>query len=93
MPADQKDNILSLLLCFLNRFHKCGRVQGSTRGVEENFARAAVPGEQVEALGMNLTHFATGVASGSLDELRSDCVGVRITRFTNEVNEEFQACM
>ena len=52
-----------------------------------------MPGEEIEALGMNLAHFASGVTTGSLDELSSDCVGMCIAGFTDEVDEEFQPCM
>lgn len=90
MATDQKYEILSFVFGLTNELHESSGIHRATRGVEENFARARMAGEEVKADRNDFAHVTACVSAAPLDKFGSDRIGMRIARFADVVEKEFQ---
>jgi hypothetical protein len=90
MAANKKDQVLCLMLGALDDLDKAWGIKRTSGRIEKELARAGVPGEEIETLGINLSHFTPGVAAGTFQELGSHAVGVGVAGFADVVDEKLQ---
>lgn len=90
MPANKENKILGIVLSAPDQLSESGGVKRTARGIKEDFARSWMPGEQVKPPRNNLAHVAGCVTAAPFLEFRGNGVCVRIARFTDVIQEEFQ---
>ncbi len=87
--SHEKDDIASGLTLFVNDLAgKNLGIEGLAKGVEHDFEGRCVNREQVESGRVNFAAFASDVAAGALQELRSELVGVLIPQLAVEVKKD-----
>ena len=91
MTADEEDEILRIAGGAFDDLDESGRIEGASGGIEKDFARARVFGEQIEAARLNFAHLTSGKTRGALYELSSDGVGMGVARFADVIDEQGHA--
>ena len=90
VTSDQEHQVLRIEFCTAKEIGELRRVHGAAGGIEEDAARGRMFRDEVNAAGVDFGHRARHVASGALEELGGDGVRVRVARFADEIEIEFQ---
>jgi hypothetical protein len=91
VPANEKDQVLRLVLSPRNELNEGWGIELAASGIEEYLTSAGVFGKQVEALRNNLAHLALGIAAGALEKLCRNAVRMKVARFADVIDEELHA--
>lgn len=90
MAANEKNKILSVVFGLTNDLYESSGIHHAAYRVEEDLAGAGMPGEEVKASRDNLAHVAACVPAAPLNEFRGYGIRMRIARFADVIEKEFQ---
>lgn len=90
MSSHQENDIAPLGLGALHQLRELRRVHGTPGRIQKYFERRGVAAP-IETARIDLPHFAGYPASGALQKLLGDRVGMLVSRFADEIKEDSQS--